>query len=155
MEDEEGNVVVGYTCDNILMLDIDDETKDGVVDFVKTYSMFHNLGKALVMKTSDRHRLDPLHNRLANYCIIFGKYPMSWKEISWHIKEARRLGMIEKAFTAIRKFGYTTIRVNDKNKKIPHPTIVSYCGEGDNTGCMKYLRFWTNNRTVGWKDNGT
>jgi hypothetical protein len=152
---EQGNVVLGYCSDDILMLDIDNQTQETTIEFAKNYAEFHDLGKVLVMKTSEIYQLDLFDNIVNCYCIIFGKCPLPWEEIKWHITEARRLGMIERSFTELRKYGYITIRANPKNSSIPYPKIVGYYGEGDNKGVMAYLRHWKNCRGLGRKEDSS
>lgn len=116
----EGNVVLGYTSDTLLMLDCDLKREDEVKEFAREYAEFHDLGSALVMITSDTGQLDLLGTPVKNYCIIFGKV-LDWEEIRWHINECLRLGMINRAFAVLRDFGSITIRVNPKNRRIPYP----------------------------------
>lgn len=149
---DSGNVVLAFTSDTLLMLDCDLKREDEVIEFAEEYAKFHKLGSVLVMKTSDSNQLDLYGNRLGNYCVIFGK-PLSWEEIRWHIKEAYKLGMVNKAFTALREFGSITIRVNAKNDKIPPPKIVHYFRNGERKGIMGFLRHYAMCRKLGWKNN--
>ena len=151
-EDVEGNVVIGFTNNNILMLDCDGKEEEEVITFAREYAKFHDLGSALVMKTSESKQLTLDLKPLNNYCIIFGKI-LSWEEIKWHIQEAYRLGMVDEAFVAIREYGYITIRVNAKNKEKPPPKKVYYFQNGDDTGIKEFLRFWNICKELGRKDD--
>lgn len=145
---DDGNVVLAYQSDCVLMLDCDLKREDEVIEFAKEYAKFHDLGSALVMKTSENGQVDLFGEPLANFCIIFGKV-LSWEEIRWHIREAYRLGMVKKDFTALRDFGFITIRVNAKNNKIPHPKIVYYFPKGDNRGVKGFLKHWVMCKNLG------
>ena len=137
---KEGNVVIGFCSKDILMLDLDLHTEATAKAFVKSYSEFHKLGSVLLLKTSDSNQIDLLRNRLKKYAAIFGK-TLSWSEILWHIKESRRLGMIERSFLNLRKFGSITIRVNAKNDETPPPKVVAFYRLGDVTGIVAFLEF--------------
>jgi len=141
MKTENGNVVLGYTSDSVLMLDCDLKRKVEVIEFGKEYTLFHDLGSILTIETSKSTQLDLFGNLLGNYAIIFGKI-LRWEEIRWHIAECYRLGMINKAFTALREFGSITIRVNAKNNRIPAPEIVYYFPNGDDKGVKGFLDHW-------------
>jgi len=145
---DEGNVVIGFTSNSILMLDCDNKRLGEVVKFAREYAKFHDLGSALVMKTSESKQLDLSLKPLANYCIIFGRV-LSWEEIRWHIQEAYRLGMVDRKFLEMRKFHYITIRVNAKNLEKPAPKIVYYFHNGDSTGIIEFLTFWRMCRGLG------
>ena len=111
------------------------------------------MGSSLVVKTSDNYLTDFFGNKLGKYCVVFGK-PLSWEEISWHIKEARRLGMIERAFTKLRKFGYITERVNAKNNNTPAPKIIKFYANGSMIGIRDYVRFLNRYGNMGSAING-
>lgn len=145
---KEGNVVLAYTSDSQLMLDCDIKIQDKVIQFSREYGKFHDLGSSAVFKTSDSSQVDLFGNRLGNYCIIFGKV-LSWDEVKWHVHEAYRLGMVNKGFTALRKFGSITIRVNSKNNKIPPPRPISYFSNGDDTGVLEFIDHWVMCRKMG------
>jgi hypothetical protein len=123
------------------MLDCDLKREEEVIEFAEEYAKFHDLGSALVMKTSDSTQVDLSFRKLENYSIIFGKV-LSWEEIRWHVNEANRLGIVDRKFTALREFGYITIRANAKNEDIPHLEIVHRFENGDDTGVKDYLDFW-------------
>lgn len=148
----EGNVVLGYCSDTTLMLDVDNQMEEVVKDFAIRYTKFHDLGSVLIIKTSEGGQQDLFGNTLGSFAIIFGKCPISWEEIKWHVTEARRLGMIERSFLALRKFGYITIRVNAKNDRTPCPEIVAYYRNGDKTGIFRYLRFYAMCKKLGRKE---
>ncbi len=135
---KEGNVVLGYTSSNFLMLDVDDQPEWLVTRFAKQYAKFHNLGSVLVLRTSESCKTDLFGNRLGNYCIIFGK-PLDWKEIQWHINETKRLGIINRSFAKLREFGSITIRVNAKNNEIPPPEIIKFYYNGDMNGIVRFI----------------
>jgi hypothetical protein len=137
---QRGNVVVGFCSNTILMLDLDLHTEAAAEKFSKCYSRFHKLGGALLIKTSDSHQVDLFGSKLSKYAVIFGKI-LSWQEILWHLKECRRLGMIERAFLNLRAFGYITIRVNAKNDKTPPPKVVAVYNLGDMTGILEFEKF--------------
>lgn len=145
---KDGNVVIGFCSNNVLMLDLDLHTEATAKAFVKSYSEFHKLGSVLLLKTSDSNQIDLFGNRLKKYAAIFGK-PLSWDEISWHVKESRRLGMVERAFLNLRKFGYITIRVNAKNDKTPPPKVVAFYRLGDISGIVTFLEFRKTCRDLG------
>ncbi len=142
----EGNVVLGFCSNNILMLDLDLHTETVAKTFVRSYSKFHSLGSVLLLLTSASTQIDLSGNKLNKYSAVFGK-PLSWEEICWHVKEARRLGMVERSFLALRKFGYITIRVNAKNNKTPPPKVVKFYKLGDMTGIIEFITFrnWCKN----------
>lgn len=146
----EGNVVLGFTSKTQLMLDVDNLTQEETCDFAECYGRFQDLGSSLVLKTSDTTQTDLFGNNLGKFCIIFGKY-IHWTEIQWHITEARRLGMIERAFTLLRSFGSITIRVNAKNEKTPAPKIVKFFPNGDMRAIRDYVRFWNRYKTMGFE----
>lgn len=52
------------------------------------------------------------------------------------------MGMVNKGFVVIRKFGSITIRVNSKNDKIPPPKPIYYFRNGERRGVMAFLRHW-------------
>lgn len=149
---DNGNVVLGFTSDSVLMLDCDLKREDEVVKFAQQYS---RLGSSLVMQTSESFQLDLYGKHLGNYCIIFGKV-LDWEEIRWHIGECYRLKMINKGFTALRKFGSITIRVNAKNNRIPHPEIAYYFSNSDKQGRIGiwgFLKHWAICKGLGMLDN--
>lgn len=148
---KDGNVVLGFTSNTLLMLDIDYQAEETVLEFAEKYAKFHRLGSWVVLKTSEDYLTDFFGNRLGKYCIIFGR-PICWEEIRWHIKEARRLGMIERAFTKLREFGYITIRVNSKNDRTPPPKIVKFFANGDMRGIRDYVQFLNRYRSLGFAD---
>lgn len=142
----EGNVVLAWMNDCFLALDCDLKREEEVTEFAKEYSKVQSLGTSLVAKTSDSGgQVDLFRNKLDNYCIVFGKR-LTWEEIQWHIDECYRLGIINKGFRALRKFGSITIRVNAKNDKIPPPAIVRYFSNGDGKkdreGVIRFLEHW-------------
>lgn len=137
MSRNKGNVVLGFTSDNYLMLDCDSQIEPDVIWFAKAYAKEYGLGSALVMKSSE-----------GNYFIIFGKR-VSWEEVKWHVGEAYRLGMVNEEFADVRQFGTVTIRVNAKNKEKPHPTIVAYFDNGDDTGIWEFIDRWVMCRRMG------
>jgi len=144
----EGNVVLAYTSDSLLMLDSDLKREDEVIGFSREYAEFNKLGSSAVFKTSDSSQVDLFGNRLGNYCIVFGKV-LPWDEIKWHVREAYRLGMVNKGFVIIRKFGSITIRVNSKNSKIPPPRPISYFSNVDDTGILEFIDHWVMCRKMG------
>lgn len=148
----EGNVVIGFTSNSILMLDIDKKERQEVIAFAREYAKFHDLGSALVMLTSNSKQLTLNLRPLKSFSVIFGRI-LSWEEIKWHIQEAYRLGMVDEAFIAIREFGYITIRVNAKNLEKPAPRIIYYFPNGDNTGIIEFLKFWRICKELGWKND--
>jgi hypothetical protein len=137
---KDGNVVIGFCTRSLLMLDLDLHPIELVKNFVKKYSKTHKLGSVLLLKTSNSYVVDASGNKLDKYSAIFGKV-LSWKEIRWHLKECRRLEMVEPAFLKLRKFGYITIRVNAKNKETPAPKIVGLYNLGDVTGILRFEEF--------------
>jgi len=152
-EDVEGNVVIGFSNNNILMLDCDGKEEEEVITFAREYAKFHDLGSALVIKTSETKQLSLNLRPLANYCIIFGRV-LSWEEIKWHIQEAYRLGMVDEKFAEMRNYSnLITIRVNAKNKEKPPPEFVHYFHNGDDTGIIEFLRFWSICKELGRKDD--
>jgi hypothetical protein len=149
--DKQGNVVLAFTNSCFLMLDCDIKRKEEVIEFSREYSKLHNLGSSAVWKTSDSSQVDLFGNPLANYCVIFGKI-LSWDEIKWHVQEAYRLGMVNKGFVIIRKFGSITIRVNSKNDKIPPPMPIAYFSNGGKKarkGVIAFIRHWVMCRELG------
>ena len=137
---EDGNVVLGYCTPTFLLLNVDNQEEELVKEFARRYSKFHDLGSALILNSSPWDgQIDLYGNKVGKFSIIFGK-PIDEEEMKWHVIEARRLGMVERAFTAIRKFRSVTIRTNAKIKKIPHPKIIAYHRNGDWTGVKHYLK---------------
>ena len=152
---KEGNVVLGYCTPTFLMLDIDYQVEELVKDFAQRYAKFHDLGSSLILKTSPWNgQMDLFGNKLGRFSVIFGK-PVDWEEIAWHIKEAKRLGMIDRSFVAIRKFGSTTIRTSEKNKETPHPKILAYYRNGDWTGVKHYIKLWVLEKHLGTAGDGS
>lgn len=149
----EGNVVLAWTTDCFLALDCDWKRKGEVVKFAKEYPKAQSLGSSLVLKTSDSGgQIDLFGNKLNNYCIIFGRR-ITWEEAKWHIDECYRLGIIDRGFHKLRKFGSITIRVNAKNNKIPKPAIVRYFSNGhrkkDREGVKRFLEHRKRCKNVG------
>ena len=145
----EGNVVIGFSTCTQLILDIDFQAEETVVRFAREYAKFHKLGSSLVLKTSDKYLTDLYRQRLGKYCVVFGK-PISWEEIRWHIKEARRLGMIERTVVIMTRFGNITERANAKNDKTPPPKIVKFYANGDMRGIRDYVSFLNRNKDLGF-----
>jgi len=148
---DNGNVVIGATSNCNLSLDYDLKTESKAVRFTRKYAKFHDLGSALTILTSEVKQMDLSLNKdnlMNRYSAIFGKI-IDKREVMWHVQEAYRLGMVDKAFTAMRKFGYVTIRVNAKNDEIPALKIVNYFSNGDNRGVMAFLRHWIMCRNLG------
>jgi hypothetical protein len=85
---------------------------------------------------------------VGNYCIIFGKV-LPWDEIKWHVQEAYRLGMVDKKFREIRKFGSITIRVNPRTTRYPPPKPLYYFRKGDSRGITAFIRHWKMCRNMG------
>jgi hypothetical protein len=148
--DESGNIVVGYTSDSILMLDVDFKPQKEVIEFAKEYTEFHDLGSVLIIRTSESSQVDLFGNQLGNFCIIFGRI-LPWEETKWHIKEAYRLGMVKKNFLVMREIDLITIRVNAKNSEIPHPEVVYYLQKRTVKGVYKFLEYWIWHRNLGLK----
>lgn len=136
----DGNVVIGFCSNNVLMLDLDLHIFAVANRFSERYAKFHKLGGYELIETSDSTQVDLLGNKLNKYAVIFGKI-LGWEEILWHLKECRRLGMIERSFLNLRKFGFITIRVNAKNDKTPAPKIVALYDLGDMTGILQFEEF--------------
>lgn len=149
----EGNVVLGFTTDCHLALDCDWKSKEETVKFAEEYSKAQSLGSSLVVRTSyGNGQVDLLGNVINNYAVVFGKR-LTWEEIKWHIDECFRLGMINRGFRKLRKFGFITIRVNAKNNKIPHPDVVRYVSNGgkksDREGVKRFLEHWKRCKSLG------
>jgi hypothetical protein len=145
----DGNVVIGFSTSSNLILDIDYQAEDIVLEFAKEYSKFHDLGSSLVLKTSDKYRTDLFGNKLGKYCVVFGKY-LEWKKIRWHVKEARRLGMIERTVVIMTRFGDITERANAKNKDTPAPRIIKFFPNGDMRGIRDYVSYLNRNKELGF-----
>jgi hypothetical protein len=145
----EGNVVIGFTTDNYLMLDADLK-KEEDIEWAKEYGKDFHLGSALIMKTSDSFQLDLYGNKLYNFCIVFGQ-PLPWQEIILHVENAFKEGIVNKGFRDMRYLGHITERVNRKNRRKSHPKVFKYIPSKDknNEGCMEYLRWWKWNKKVG------
>ena len=60
--------------------------------------------------------------------------------------------MINKKALAFRELGTITLRYNSKNARKPYPTIVHYHKNGDSSGVLEYLQFWTANRYDGMEE---
>jgi hypothetical protein len=155
----EGNVVLAWTTECYLALDCDMKREEEVVNFAEEYSKVQSLGNSLVARTSyGNGQVDLFWNKLNNYCIIFGRR-LTWEEIKWHLDECYRLGIINRGFRKLRKFGYITIRVNAKNKKIPKPAIVRYFSnphcrgararKKDREGVKRFFEHWKRCKNVG------
>jgi hypothetical protein len=145
----EGNVVIGFSTSTNLILDIDFQAEETVLEFAKEYAKFHDLGSSVVLKTSDKYRTDLFGNKLGKYCIVFGKY-IGWEEIRWHIKEARRLGMIERTVVIMTRFGDITERANAKNKDTPPPRLIKFFPNGDMRGIRDYISYLNRNKDLGF-----
>lgn len=146
--DDKGNVVLAYTSDSQLMLDCDLKREDEAIEFAREYAEFHDLGSAAVFKTSDTSQVDLYGNRMGNYCIIFGKV-LPWDEVKWHVQEAYILGIVNKGFAALRKFGSITIRVNAKNNRTPPPKPLYHFRNGDDRGITAFVKHWKMCRNMG------
>jgi hypothetical protein len=147
---KQGNIVLAFTSDTILMLDCDLKRENELIEFSTEFTKFHKLGSVLIMRTSESYQVDLFGERLGNYCIIFGKI-LSWMEIKWFVQESYRLAMVNKGFVIIRKFGSITIRVNSKNNEIPSPEPVYYFPNGDNKGVKEFLEDWAWKKNLGLK----
>jgi hypothetical protein len=145
---KDGNVVIGFCTENILMLDLDFHTFAVANKFSKRYAEFHELGGYELIQTSDSTQRDLFGNKLNKYAVIFGRV-LSWEEIKCHVTESRRLGMIERSFLNLRKFGCITIRVNAKNDKTPAPKIVAVYNLGDMTGILEFEEFRKSCKNLG------
>lgn len=146
-----GNIPIGFTRDDLLLLDIDLQTAERVVKWAREYGKKWHLGSVLIMKSSDPAQLDLQGNKLYNFYIIFGQ-PMPWTEVMFHLKNAYEDGIINKSFFAIRYYGYITLRVTKKNKRKSHPKVLGkkgYFPNGNNEGCMEFLRYWQENKLLG------
>jgi hypothetical protein len=145
----EGNVVIGITSDAYLMLDCDQKREQEVIKFSEEYTLFHDLGSSLVMKSSEDGQVDLTDEKLGHYFIVFGA-TLNWDAVYWHVQEAYRLGMVNKAFAMVCKNSQRiTLRLNAKNDKIPPPTIVSYFEHGEFTGVHSFLKDWINLKKLG------
>jgi hypothetical protein len=145
---KEGNVVIGFTSDYLLMLDCDLKRIDEVKWFAPKFGKKHDLGSSLIIKTTDTPQVDLFGKPLGNYAIVYGKRKC-WDAIKWLVGEAYRLGIVNKAFARIRQVGSITIRVNAKNEKIPPPKPIAYFDNGDDTGIMEFLDHWIMCRKMG------
>jgi hypothetical protein len=141
-------VVLAYTSDAQLMLDCDLQRLCEVKEFAREYAESNDLGSSVVFKTSDTTQVNLFGKRLGNYCIIFGKV-LPWDEIKWLVKDAYKSGIVNKGFTALRMFGFITIRVNSKNSKIPPPKPLYYFHNGDDTGVKAFVDYWKMCRNMG------
>ena len=74
---------------------------------------------------------------------------MPWDEIKWHVQEAYRQGIVNKSFTALRKLGSITIKVNSKSNKIPPPKPLYYFRNGDRRGITAFIKHWKICRNLG------
>jgi hypothetical protein len=147
---KQGNIVVAWTTDRYLAFDVDMKSGKKVIAWADEYGELHDLGSPLVMLSSEENQTDLEGNTdVNNYFVIFGKDGLNWEEICWHYGEAYRLGMINKKALDFRQLGTITLRYNLKNARKPYPTIVHFRKNGDSSGCMEYLRFWTANRYDG------
>jgi len=146
---EEGDVVVAYTREDTLMLDIDEQLESRVVNFGQRYSKcYKHLGGYIILETSKTPKVDLFGNRFGNYCVIFGKH-LKWEEIVWHIEECRGMGIINEDFARIRMFGSITIRVNPKNDKKPALKVIhSNYGE-DDEAIESFLEYYEMNKDLG------
>ena len=148
-----GNVVIGHSSNTMLKLDLDDQDEETVKQFAVEYAKFHDLGSVLVMRTSTTKQMDLMGRQLGSYSLIFGKCGLSRKELKWHIMESRRLGMVEEAFFALRKFKpiYIVIRTNPKNAETPRPKVWFYYRNGDSSGIFHFLKFYRISKMLGRK----
>lgn len=148
----EGNVVVGFDANDVLMLDADLITEERAVEWAREYGKDFDLGSILIMKTSDSFQLDLYGNKLYNFCIVFGQL-LPWQEIVIHVENAYKEGIVNKIFRDMRYYlGHTTERVNRKNRRISHPKYFKYIWKetnGNHEGCFEYLRMWKYNKEVG------
>ena len=136
---QEGNVVIGFSARNFLMLDVDDQTERFTKKVIKNYAKFHDLGSVIILRTSKSNNTDLFGNRLDNFAVIFGK-PLKWKGILWHISETKRLGIINRGFAKMRFLDAITIRVNSKNAKTPPPEVIKYYSNGEKTGILRFIK---------------
>ena len=146
----DGNVVLGLSTSCNLILDIDYQAENEVLEFAQEYAQYHKLGAIAIFKTSDKYRTDLFGNKLGKYCAVFGKY-IGWEEIRWHIKEARRLGMIERTVVIMTRFGDITERANAKNKDTPPPRLIKFFpnNHGDMHGIRDYVSYWNLSKDLG------
>lgn len=155
----DGNVVLGLMTDGILMLDCDKQREEDVINFAREYSKFHNLGSFAVFLTSKASipnyimpNLWRVNGVLNNYFIIFGRL-LAWQEVRWHVKEAYRLGIVNKDFLVMRNFEAITARYNAKNRDKPHPKLVYFEDDRRSSesrfGIWRYLEFFGRNKNVG------
>lgn len=148
--EDNGNVVVAYTNSCYLMLDCDLKLKREVIRFARDYAKTYDLGSVLVFRTSESTQVDLLGRVLGNFAVIFGRR-ISWDEIKWHVLNAYQLGLINKGFLILRKFGSTTIRVNAKNEEIPPLEPICYISSDKKgrEGTYRFVRYWIKNRNLG------
>jgi hypothetical protein len=145
--DEDGEPVLGYCTPSFLMLDVDFNTEGTVKNFADKYDNFFNLGGYLIVETSIKKQFTIIGQQLKSYAVIFGK-ALSFEEIKWHVEEAFKLGIVDKAFLYVRYFGSTTIRTSAKNKETPRPRIVAFRDSGDIRGVIRYLRMWSISKKI-------
>jgi len=145
---DKGNVVIGFTSQGYLMLDCDEKRENEVVKFSEEYAVFHNLGSSLVMKSSEDGQVDLSGDKLGHFFIIFGR-ALNNDAILWHLREACRLGFTNKRFVEANKYGNITLRLNAKNDKILHPTVLHYFDNGEKAGVVTYLKDWVNLKKLG------
>ena len=145
---DSGIVVIGYTTDAYLMLDIDQKRPEKVVEWTGNYTKRHHLGSALIMKTSDVGQVDLFGNKLLSFSVIFGTH-IPWQENMQHIDDAFKDKMVDKKFRKMRFQGFITERVNRKTHTISHPKIFKYISNGSHKGCFDYLKWWVYYRKLG------
>lgn len=141
--------MVGFRTDSYLMLDVDLKRAEKVVEWAEQYAEAYDLGSVLIMRTSSSKQIDLFDNELDNFCIIFGQ-PLPWQEIRLHVEHAYEDEIVNRQFRDMRYLGHITERVNRKNSGKDHPRVYTYFPNGNNEGCMEYLRWWKWNREVGY-----
>jgi len=143
-----GNVIVGFTANDVLMLDADLITEERAVEWAKEYTKTYSLGSVLINKTSDSFQLDLYGVKLYNFSIVFGQL-LPWQEVILHVENAYKDGIVNTEFRKMRYLGHITERVNRKNRRISYPKVFKYIPNGNHEGCFDYLRWWKWNRKVG------
>jgi hypothetical protein len=126
--------MIGFCATNFLMLDIDSQKRSTAKKFSEEYAKFHNLGSSALLETSK-----------GRYAVVFGA-PLYKTEIKWHVKEAKRLGMVDNQFLKMRdSCGWINIRTSKKGKK-RFPRLVKFFSNGDMRGVLAYYRFLNNTK---------
>lgn len=142
------SVVIGFSSKDILMLDCDSINPNKLIHWSITKarelhsSVLINLTSVNKQLTIDQQKLPD------SYSVVFGR-KMSETKQKFIINEALKDGIVNLKFARMREHtGFITLRINAKTPEKGHPVPFHYIPNGDQTGVMEFLDFWSRFKNV-------